>query len=392
MTTRPYFATTAPGLELLTARELESLGIEAAVESGGVGFGGGRAGLYAASLHLRTASRLLARAAVFRATAFWELEKRAREVAWSRFLTAGPVRLRVTSKRSKLYHENAIAERLLSAIAAATGAKPTQTDIGRPGDVDAGDESDGGDDAEAQLIVVRVHRDSFTISADASGELLHRRGYRRALARAPMRETLAAAILLAAGWDGETPLLDPFCGSGTIPVEAALLARRIPPGLAAADRRPRPHAFMRWPDFDAEVWSRIVDAARERILPAAEVAIIGSDRDAGAIAAAVSNATRAGVIGDIAFRNLALSHLETPPGGPGLLATNPPYGARIGRADPLRDLYAALGHVAREHLPGWQIALLSADRRLGAQIGIPLETLLRTRNGGIEVRIEKGQV
>lgn len=380
MSRQQYFAATTPGLEPACARELESLGITATVDRGGVAFGGGPAQLYAASLHLRTASRILVRLAEFRASAFWQLEKRARRIEWERVLARVPVRVRVTSRRSRLYHESAIAERLLSAIEAATGVGSAE-----------GTEIDAGD-AASQLLVVRVQSDTFMISADASGELLHRRGYRQALGRAPVRETLAAAMLLTTGWTGERPVLDPFCGSGTIPIEAALLARRIAPGLATRERTPRAHAFMRWPDFDAELWSRVVDAARERIRPAAPVPILGADRDAGAVAAARANAERAGVEEDIRLRNIALSHLIPPAAGrAGLLATNPPYGERVGRVDPLRNLYAALGNVARERLPGWQIVLLSADRSLERQVGIPLHELLHTRNGGIAVRIVTGE-
>src|SRR5690606_21549021 len=143
---------------------------------------------------------------------------------------------------------------------------------------------------EGQLVVVRFLRDECLVSADASGALLHRRGYRRAVAKAPLRETLAAAMLTAVGWDGSVPLVDPFCGSGTIPIEAALIARRIAPGIASAELAPRAFAFERWPSFEAGTWSEVVVSARAEVRDATRHPIRGSDRDAGAIAAARANA------------------------------------------------------------------------------------------------------
>lgn len=374
------FAIAAPGLEALTAAELQRLGIEGTVEPGGVGWTGGVEELYAANLHLRTASRVLVRIATFQAKSFFELERHANKVPWGRFLSEGrPVRWRVTCRKSRLYHEGAVEQRLREAVSRAAG--------GAPG-AEGGDEEEEGE-AE-QLFVVRFLHDRCTISADSSGALLHRRGYRQATAKAPLRETLAAAVLLASGWDGRAPLVDPLCGSGTIPIEAALMARAIPPGLASADRRPRRFAFEEWPELDERAWRGVVEGARERIRERAGVAIQGSDRDAGAIEAAASNAARAGVEEDVALSVRALSAVEPPP-GEGWLVTNPPYGVRVGESDRVRDLYAALGRVAREKLPGWTVALLSADRRLEGQVKIAFRQALATRNGGIPVRVVVGR-
>jgi Predicted N6-adenine-specific DNA methylase len=170
------------------------------------------------------------------------------------------VEFRVTSRKSRLYHQDAVAQRMMGAVAARLSGIPA-----------------GGD--SPQEFIVRLFRDECTVSADASGDLLHRRGYRLASGKAPLRETLAAAMLAAAGWDRVAPLLDPMCGSGTIPIEAALLARRVPPGLG------RGFAFERWPGFDADAWEAVRATARGRILPQAPSPIQGSDRDAGAVAA-----------------------------------------------------------------------------------------------------------
>jgi putative N6-adenine-specific DNA methylase len=380
------FAVTAPGLEPLCAEELRGLGVAASAEPGGVAWEGTAGELYRANLWLRTASRVTVRAATFNARGFVELERHAKKVEWARWVApGGAVRLRVSSSKSKLYHEGAIAERLFAAIDRAVGG------IGEArsakGAADEGEEA-----AEAgQLFVVRVLRDAVTISADSSGELLHRRGYRQALAKAPLRETLAAAMLLGSGWRGEAPLVDPMCGSGTLVIEGALMARGVAPGLALADREPRAFAFKGWPGFDADLWRAEVERAREAIRPSAGVAIHGSDRDEGAVAAAQANAARAGVEGDVVLSQRPVSAVEPPP-GPGWVVSNPPYGVRVGERDPLRSLYAALGRTLRARCPGWTLALLSADRGLEGQVGVRFREAFRTRNGGIPVHLAVGAV
>ncbi len=382
--TLPLFAVTAPGLEPLCAAELRALGIGAGPEPGGVAWTGTVDDLHRANLWLRTASRVVLRVASFRARTFFELERHARKVPWERFVSPGrPVRLRVTSRKSKLYHEGAIAQRLLEAIdRAAGGIGAAAAEKGREEDEETGD-------AGEQLFVVRVLRDEFIVSADTSGALLHLRGYRQAVAKAPLRETLAAACLLGSGWDGRSPLLDPMCGSGTLAIEGALIARGIAPGLAHRES-PRRYAFMEWPEFDAGRWRAVVDEAEAAARPSGEVPIVASDRDAGAVAAAEANAERAGVRGDLDLSVRALSAVA-PPAGPGWLVTNPPYGARVGESDALRDLYAALGKVVRGRMDGWTVALLSADRRLEAQVGLRFAEAFHTSNGGIPVRLVVGR-
>ena len=359
------FAITAPGIEAVTAAELTALGASIdETEPGGVSFRADATLIYRANLELRTASRVLKRVTQFEARTWFELERHAKKVPWHTLLGRDMVpEFEVTSRKSKLYHNRGIAERLERLVGA--GPKTSEADASR-----------------VARFQVRAVRDRFVISADASGELLHRRGYRLETAKAPLRETLAAAMLLGCGWDGTVPLLDPFCGSGTIPIEAALIARRIPPGLH------RRFAFEAWPDFDQGLWDRIRADAGLRIVPAAPL-IVGSDRDAGAIEACRANAARAGVAENTDFRNVPLSAMPTL-SGTGLLLTNPPYGARIGEEKALRNLYAQLGNVVRTRLPGWQVGLLGANPRLEGQVGVPLHEIWRTNNGGIPVHLVSG--
>lgn len=370
------FASCAPGLEPLVAAELTALGVrDAQIEEGGVSFAGSHDVACRANLWLRTASRVIARLGAFRARALGELERRSAGLPWEMVLAPHrPVRLRVTTHKSRLYHTGAIAERIANAIATHAGPQSAAMSA-------AADDDDA--DAAIQLIVVRLSHDRCTVSADTSGTLLHRRGYRLATARAPLRETLAAAMLMASGWDRHAPVVDPLCGSGTIIIEAALMARDMAPGLH------RDFALRHWPSFDAAVWTRAHDEALARVRPAAVNPIIGSDRDAGAIAAAVSNAERAGVAADVSFARRALSAV-TAPAAYGWLVTNPPYGVRIGERGALRDLYARLGQIAQRAFAGWTVALLSADRQLTTRTRLALEPRVRTRNGGIPVEIVTG--
>ncbi len=442
------FAIAAPGLETLVAHELTTLGVAAAkAVPGGVEFTADAARLASVQLRTRTASRVIVRLAQFRATAFHELERAARQVEWSRILPPGATfRLRVTCKKSRLYHSDAVAERVAAAIVrsvkGATFEQGVQPDDDRDEPADVIGElnpktkhaslsaanaiskgvakavakavaktvaKSSGPAAEptglpAQLFVVRFDHDECTISADASGDLLHRRGYRLAVGRAPLRETLAAAMLIGAEWDAATPLVDPMCGSGTIPIEAAMIARCIAPGLA------RPFAAERWPETPADAWPDARLAAKREILPNAPAPIVGVDRDEGAIANALANAKRMGVLGDVEFRCAVLSALEVPDasatldgdgatavpattGAPrGLLIANPPYGVRVGDSKPLRDLFARFGQVAREKCDGWRVAVLSADRALDAQTKLPFTQVFATSNGGIAVRLVAADV
>jgi putative N6-adenine-specific DNA methylase len=358
------YAITAPGIEPVTAREVAGLGLTAtAVEPGGVAFNAGAAGLYAANLELRTASRVLVRVGSFHASAFHELERRARRLPWDRFLAPGSTpEFRVTSRKSKLYHQDAVAGRLSQQV----GSGRERAGAGRSGG--------------AQLFVVRLFRDECTVSADSSGQLLHRRGYRLDTGTAPLRETLAAALLLESGWDGQSPLADPFCGSGTIPIEAALLARRIAPGLA------RGFAFEGWPELDARTWDRVREAARARVLDRAPAPILGADRDGGALTAAGGNAERAGVAKDLELRRATMTAFD-PPGPSGHIVTNPPYGVRVGERAKLRGLYARFGQIVRTRCPGWRVTMLSPRRELEHATGLPFESRLLTTNGGLRVRL-----
>jgi len=332
-----------------------------------VAFGANPRQLYAANLWLRTANRVVVRLPPFEVTTFKELVAAGRALPWEDFLPEGWVpTFRVTSSSSMLYHTDAIAERLAQAVADA---------IGWPSRPDG-----------EQLVVVRAQNDTFTVSIDSSGEPLHKRGYRQEVAKAPLRETLAAAMVLASGYDGSGPLLDPFCGSGTIAIEAAMLARSMAPGAG------REFAFGHWPCFEGGAWGSVLGEAAERERLDAELPpIVASDRDAGAVEACRNNAERAGVADAITVAQQSVSDLVAPlpidgeAGGRGRVITNPPYGHRVGDADQ-RDLFARFGDVCRAQLPGWGVGVLTADGRALGHAKLPLTERFATDNGGIPVR------
>jgi putative N6-adenine-specific DNA methylase len=348
-------AVCAPGLEAIVAAELAGLGIRPGrTIAGGVTFPARERQLYAANVWCRSASRVLVRLGRFRATSFAELEQQAATIEWSRYL-APDVRpaFRVTSHGSRLYHTGAIAERLARAAGGSTAEQHRE-----------------------QRFVVRASSNEFTVSVDSSGEHLHRRGWRLGTAKAPLRETLAAAMVLASGWDRASPFVDPMCGSGTVAVEAALLAAGRAPGAH------RSFAFQRWPSFAPGTWASVraeIDWA-ERAAPATPFSVVAADRDAGAVRIATQNAERAGVGDLVTVRRAPLAEsLAALPAPPGWVVTNPPYGGRIGGRD-LRDLYATIGRAAGHH-----VGLLVADPALARHSGLPLAEVFRTTNGGIPV-------
>jgi putative N6-adenine-specific DNA methylase len=369
------FAVCAPGIEHLVVRELDTLGIRRPQpKRGGVTFDATTRQMYAANVWSRTATRVLERVGRFPASDFARLERGARDIPWESWLApARGVRFRVSATRSRLYHTGAIEERLARIIREHDG------EIGADGD------------ETGQLVVVRVASDQVTISVDTTGAPLYKRGWRLAATRASLRETLGAAMLLEAGWAVTTPLVDPFCGSGTIAIEAGLLASGRAPGGNRA------FAFEHWPSFEPGTWSSVradVTAHEQGAISREITTIIASDRDDGAIEIARANAERAGVADALDIRRATVSELAAPTttNVPGWVITNPPYGRRVSAGSDLRDLFARFGHVARANLPGWNVGMLVADERLAAHARLALTVRFRTDNGGIPVRYLTGPV
>lgn len=377
-----FYVSCPPGLEPVLAAEYHQLNfvrtkvkksedphskLPGDEESGGMEFEGPIEHIYLANLHLRSASRVTLRLGEFIAITFAELRKKASKLDWDKYITPGQkVRIQAVCHKSRLYHSGAVAERVLGAINDHFSASGKLIEQSK-------------EPSEGQLILVRLVDDHCTISVDSSGELLYKRGYRQAVAKAPLRENLAAAMILASGWDKTSPLIDPFCGSGTIPIEAALMARSIAPGIN------RGFQFMNWPIFDKKNWEFLLTDAKKQIHPVTPQ-LFGYDRDTGAIEMAKANAARAGEKGIIQFHAQAVSFLE-PLETPGWIITNPPYGVRVSENKDLRDLYARFGSILKEKFNGWTLCILSNDDKLIANLGLgnPKKTIQFT-NGGISVK------
>lgn len=313
--------------------------------------------LWAVHLRSRVATRVLVRVARFKADGFDSLAAGLRRIDWSAWLPEGGVEVSAsTDGKSALFHTGAIVERVTEQLGRGVGG---------------------------QAVLVRVQRDVVTVSLDATGLALHKRGYRGAAGKAPMRETLAAAVLMAAEWDLKSPLVDPFCGSGTIVIEAAMWARRIAPG------RHREFQCMRWPSFDGGAWERLVKGADSDVIDRCPP-LLACDRDEGAVAATRANAANAGVGDQISAERRSVSDLVLP-ARRGWIVTNPPYGARVGGPD-VRDLYDRTGAVWRERAGGWHVAVMASRDTPVARLRLPLVPTLETTNGGIAVGVHTGLV
>lgn len=347
-----------PGLEAALIGELSDLGLHPKQEGpGAVRFRPSLRQLYAANVWLRSASRVLVRLGTFRATDFPHLEERAGEIDWKPYLADGvaPV-FRVTTTKSALYHSEAIAERLHRIVGAApVGDQPIQS------------------------FVVRFYNDVATVSVDSSGTPLNHRAWRTSIGVAPLRPTMAAAMLRMTGWDGSVSLADPFCGSGTIPIEAALLARGMPSGGK------RTFAFAEWESFQPGTWASVNGEVASAARALGEITIEAYDRDGGALVIARANAEAAGVADDIEFGAQAVSHLPARSGS-GMVVTNPPYGNRVGKGD-LSNLYAKFGDTVTKQRPGWGLTMVTSDKRLASQASSRISELAAFGHGGTRVHV-----
>jgi putative N6-adenine-specific DNA methylase len=360
------FLATAPGHEAALCAEVKAKGFKRPkTVAGGVVITGGWPDVWRANLWLRGANRVLARLASFRVQHLAQLDDRAHAVPWASVLRPDvPFRVEATCHKSRIYHSDAAAERVATAIRETLGAPQA-------------------DDA-AITIMARLDHDVCTISLDTSGELLHKRGYKEAVNQAPMRETMAALFLLQCGFAGDEPVLDPMCGSGTLIIEAAEIAARLNPG------RLRAFAFEQLATFDASAWQAMRTVQRQ---PVTGFRGYGSDRDAGAITMSQANAARAGVAELTEFTKKSISELTPPDGPPGLVIVNPPYGTRVGDKSNLLPLYQTLGQVLKTRFAGWRVGIVTTEPALANATGLPLlPTTAPVQHGGLRVTLYRTDI
>ena len=364
------FATTDAGFEDVLARELRRLGASKIRPADrGVGFTGDLSMVYRANVHLRCAYRVLLELAEFESSTREALYDGVREVFWAEHMTLDQtLAVDAVSHRSELSHTQFVSRVVKDAIVDGFRRR-----YGRRPNVDP---------QEPDIrINARILNNRCTLSLDTSGERLHRRGYRPAQGVvAPLKETLAAGILLKSGYRAGTPLYDPMCGSGTFLVEAALLAKRIAPGLLG-----RSHAFRRLPWFDRTVFKQVLEEARASIQKDIDTEIIGSDIDDNALRAVRAAASGAGVDDIIRIRKQSLRDFQ--PKGAGMVVTNPPYGERLGEMKSLESLYRDLGDILKQRCTGMTAHILTGSPFLAKQIGLRPHRRDILFNGPLECRL-----
>ena len=366
-------AKTFKGLEEVLAQELIELGAnDVQLERRAVSFRGDKALLYRANFCLRTAIRILVPIKTDKLKAKGskpedQVYEIAKSIDWSRFMTVDNTFVIDATVYSEFFHNSLfVTYRVKDAIvdywSEKTGKRPNVN-------------------AQNPDIRINLHigNDLLTLSLDSSGESLHRRGYRVATTEAPINEVLAAGMLRMAGWHGQSDFYDPMCGSGTLIIEAALMARNIAPGVFRQS-----YAFEKWPDFDADLWNDIYnDDSQEREFTHR---IYGSDASFYAIQQATKNVKSAGVQHDIELKQIRLEELQ---GGKGLIMMNPPYGERLKSNKEMEDLYSAIGTALKHHFVDSTAWIISSNAAAMKCIGLKPSKKYHLLNGELDCQFNK---
>lgn len=354
-----FYAVVPPGLEAVAAAELAGFAAhDIAPERGGIAFTGSQELMARVNLRARTLTRVLMRLDHFKALSFPELYNKCRRLDWARFLSPGTaVSVQAACHASRLMHSGRVERAVADAVADRLGGDPV------PGTEQGG-----------QQVFVRIDRDMVSLSLDSSGDRLDRRGYRLHPGHAPLRETIAAALLLWAGWEGETPLMVPMCGAGTLAIEAAWIAMHRAPNLS------RRFPFQAWPSIPAKRWKRALDKAGA-MQRGTTVPILASDLDAAVLEAARANAAEAGALEAVTFTQADVRTLE-PVAAHGLIVCNPPYGLRLGHD----GLYAEIGRLLQERFAGWRRIVLVPDAQSERVLRLPVRGRMAFSHGGRRIQ------
>jgi putative N6-adenine-specific DNA methylase len=361
-----FFATAPRGLEPLLQNEISALGgANPVLVPGGVAFGGGWDVCYRVNLWSRIASRVLWQAHTFSYANETDVYEKAKKLDWPKFFALErTLRVNVTAQKSPLksleFATLRIKDSVCDRFRDATGKRPN---------------------VERSTPDVRVHAfleaDRATLYLDTSGEPLFKRGWRMDIAEAPIRENLAAGIIMLSGWKFDQPLLDPMCGGGTLLSEAAAMARGRAPGAK------RGFGFEKLNVFDSKLWERI---RNERTVQPVEPRLYGSDTDPEALQAARRNLGAAGVERWVKLEQSDVLERAAPESA-GVLVANPPYGERIGSADDLAAFYPKLGDALKQRFTGWRCYFFTADLRLPKLIRLAPSARTPLWNGALECRL-----
>lgn len=361
-----YFATVARGLEAIAAAELTALGANNVKTSfTGVHFQGDQSLLYRVNLWARTIFRVLVPIATIKCGDRQELYQQVRSLDWLAYLP--PERtfaVNCTGSNRQLNHTHFTALEIKNAI-----VDQQRDKTGKRSNIDLSQPD--------LLINAHIYRNSCTLSLDSSGESLHRRGYRPAMGLAPLKETLAAALLEISSWQPGMAFLDPLCGSATLPIEAAMKALNIAPSWK------RQHfALTSWPDFDADLWQNLRQTAQKGRLSHLTAPIVASEADPEILDQARFNLQACNLDRQIQLLAKELRAIE-PPAATGVIITNPPYGKRIGNISALGSLYQLLGDVLKQRFRGWQAYILTGNKELARQIRLKPSRRIPVYNGSL---------
>ena len=369
MSPQAFFASCPRGLEPLLVEELRGLGARKAEPlPGGVAFEGDWRTCYRANLECRLATRVLLKLARSPYRTEQDVHAAALAIRWTEWFDAGQsIRVDVKAIRSPLRSLDFVTLTIKDAV-----CDRFRADRGRRPDVDTRSPD------------VRIHafldKDTASFYLDTSGEALNRRGYRRDAGEAPLKENLAAGIVLLSGWKPEEPLLDPMCGSGTLAIEAAMMALAIPPGRARA------FGFERLAGFDRRAWSDVREAALAACKPVGRLPIFARDRYGDELKKARANLEAAGLAGSVEVKQADI--LDTgAPAETGVLIANPPYGARLGEDAELAAFYPRLGDTLKKYYSGWRCYFFSGDPRLPKLIHLAASRRTPLFNGPLECRL-----
>lgn len=363
-------AKTLAGLEEVLAAELQELGAYGVMAlKRAVSFEGDKRLLYRANLELRTALRILVPIRRGRVSNEDQLYHLIRQIDWSKYMGVNDTLAVDGTTNSELFrHSKYVAlvtkDAVVDQFREREGRRPSVNVY-----------------APKLRINVHIFGDECTVSIDSSDDSLHKRGYRISSVEAPINEALAAGMVLMSGWRGESPFVDPMCGSGTILIEAGLIAARRAPQLT------RDHfGFKRWPDFDEALWNELLEAAKQRVRPA-PFPLLGYDKDFKAVRLTEQNAMAAGLEHDIAVKRKSLERLDTVH-EQGVLIMNPPYDERLTEKD-IGAFYKMIGDRLKQQFPGFAAWIISGNKEGLLQIGLKAAEKHHLMNGGIECRYAK---
>ncbi|MBE9223327.1 class I SAM-dependent RNA methyltransferase [Cyanobacterium stanieri LEGE 03274] len=369
--TYQYFATVGRGLEDIASQEIISLGGDnVKADFTGVHFQGDLELLYRVNLWCRTIFRVLWTLKVVPSYDSEQLYQSVKKFDWSDFLSPSQTFVvHCTGKSPRLNHSHFTALQVKRAI-----VDQQQEKYGVRSDIDT----------ENPDVIINAHirENKCTLSLDSSGESLHRRGYRPAMGRAPLKETLAAALLYMTDWTPDLPLVDPLCGSGTFAIEATLMALNIAPGLYR-----REFAFQRWNNYDSDLWDDVFRKAEEAEKDTMPI-IVGSDADEDVVLQAQSNARACGFADKVKFYHQKLIDVEAP-ADHGILICNPPYGKRLSETEQLFPFYKLLGDVLKQRFKGWTAYILCGNKELSKKVGLRTSRRIPVDNGGIPCTLLK---